>query len=244
LALGNPAEAKRTYLQSLELCRQIGDRSKEAAAFGGLGRILRQQADLDGARKYLTQAQAAFEEIGDKRGAAEMELAMADLLVDQGAGVEAAAVASKAAEEFDRERVISDESLAYGVIARAFLAQQRVADARRAVERANALLGKGLNREVALAVAIAAARVDGASGGPANTKRAAKNLQTALAEATAAGFVNYQLEARLALGEIKMRSGNSAETRTTLEVLQKDAAARGFSLVARKAAAARRGWAI
>ena len=244
LALGNPAEAKRMYLQSLEICRQIGDRSKEASAFGGLGRILRQQADLDGARKYLMQAQAAFEEIGDKRSAAEMELAIADLLVDQGTGVEAAAVASKAAEEFDRERVISDGSLAYAIMAHAFLAQGRVADARRAVERANALLGKGLNREVALAVAIAAARVDGASGGPANTQRAAKSLQSALAEATATGFVNYQLEARLALGEIKMRSGDSAETRTTLEALQKDAAARGFSLIARKAAAARRALAI
>jgi DNA-binding winged helix-turn-helix (wHTH) protein/tetratricopeptide (TPR) repeat protein len=240
LALGNPAEAKRTYLQSLEICRQIGDRSKEASAFGGLGRILREEADLDGARKYLVQAQAAFEEIGDKRSAAEMELAIANLLVDQGAGVEAAVVASKAAEEFDRERVISDESLAYAVIAHAFLAQERVVYARRAVERATALVGKGLNREVALAVAIAAARVDGASGGPANAKRAAKSLQLALAEATAAGFVNYQLEARLAQAEIKMRSGDIAGTRTTLELLQKDAAARGFSLIARKAATARR----
>jgi len=149
-------------------------------------------------------------------------------------------VASKAAEEFDRERVISDESLAYAVIAHAFLAQERVGYARRAVERATALLGKGLNREVALTVAIAAARVDGASGGPTNTKRAAKSLQLALAEATAAGFVNYQLEARLAQGEIKMHSGDSAGTRTTLELLQKDAAARGFSLIARKAETARR----
>ena len=240
LALGNPPEAKRTYLQSLEICRQIGDRSKEASAFGGLGRIVREEADLDGARKYLLQAQAAFEEIGDKRSVAEMELAIADLLVDQGAGAQATALASKAAEEFDRERVISDESLAYAVIAHAFLAQARVADARRAVARATALLGKGLNREVALAVAIAAGRVDGASGGPANTKQAAKSLHSALAEATAAGFVNYQLEARLALGEIQMRSGDSAGTRTTLEVLQKDAAARGFSLIARKAAAARK----
>jgi hypothetical protein len=188
----------------------------------------------------LVQAQAAFEEIGDKRSAAEMELAIANLLVDQGAGVEAAVVASKAAEEFDRERVISDESLAYAVIAHAFLAQERVGYARRAVERATTLLGKGLNREVALAVAIAAARVDGASGGPANTKRAAKSLQLALAEATAAGFVNYQLEARLAQGEIKMRSGDSAGTRTTLELLQKDAAARGFNLIARKAATVRK----
>jgi tetratricopeptide (TPR) repeat protein len=240
LASGNLAEAKRTYLQSLEICRQIGDRSKEASAFGGLGRILREEADLDGARKYLMQAQAAFEEIGDKRSAAETDLAIADLLVDQGAGVEAAVAASKAAEEFDRERVSSDESLAYAVIAHAFMAQQRVAEARRAVERAEALLGKGSNREVALAVAIAAARVEAASGGPANTNRAAKSLQSALAEATAAGFVKYQLEARLALGEIKVRSGDSAETRTTLKVLQKDAADRGFSLIARKAAAARR----
>lgn len=46
------------------------------------------------------------------------------------------------------------------------------------------------------------------------------------------------MEARLALGEAEMRAGNSVEGRTQLFLLRKEAAARGFMLIAEKAAAA------
>ncbi len=44
--------------------------------------------------------------------------------------------------------------------------------------------------------------------------------------------------ARLALGEREMKSGNAAEGKARLTALQKDAKAKGFNLVARKAGAA------
>jgi len=42
-------------------------------------------------------------------------------------------------------------------------------------------------------------------------------------------------EARLALAEMKMKSGDRATARAHLEALKKDAAAKGFLLIARKA---------
>jgi hypothetical protein len=54
--------------------------------------------------------------------------------------------------------------------------------------------------------------------------------------ATKHGFVPEQLEARLALGEIEMKSGASDAGRARLAALEKDAQAKGFLLIARKAA--------
>jgi len=63
---------------------------------------------------------------------------------------------------------------------------------------------------------------------------------TFIAEAMKSGFADYQLEARLALGEIEMQSGNPSAGRSRLDALEKDARVRGFLLIARKAAAASR----
>jgi len=48
----------------------------------------------------------------------------------------------------------------------------------------------------------------------------------------------YQFEARLALGQIEMQSGKSSAGRPHLETLEKDARAKAYFLIARKAAAA------
>jgi hypothetical protein len=48
----------------------------------------------------------------------------------------------------------------------------------------------------------------------------------------------YTFEARLALGELEMTSGNRASGRGRLESLLKDANERGFGLIARQAASA------
>jgi hypothetical protein len=59
-----------------------------------------------------------------------------------------------------------------------------------------------------------------------------------MADATAASFEGVVLEARLALGEAEMNSGNRTEGRTVLENLEKEAGKNGFVLIARRAAAA------
>jgi hypothetical protein len=50
--------------------------------------------------------------------------------------------------------------------------------------------------------------------------------------------VSYQFEIRLALGEIEMKSGQTASGAAHLKSLEKDATAKGFLLISRKAKAA------
>jgi hypothetical protein len=80
------------------------------------------------------------------------------------------------------------------------------------------------------------ARVSAASGRPAV---ALEGLAAVLAEATRLGMFDLQLEARLAMGRIRMESGDR-DARAQLEALEADSRSRGFALAARKAAAAGR----
>jgi hypothetical protein len=82
---------------------------------------------------------------------------------------------------------------------------------------------------------IAAGRVLFAAGMLADARQ---ELEAVLSEATQAGFVGYQFEARLALGETAKTSGHVVTARSNLASLEKEARAKGFGLIARKAAAA------
>lgn len=77
-----------------------------------------------------------------------------------------------------------------------------------------------------------------ASGNKSEIAQAVKDLETIEPEATESGFLEEQLESRLALGQIEMKSGKTAAGRARLAALEKDAGAKGFLLIARKAAAA------
>lgn len=66
---------------------------------------------------------------------------------------------------------------------------------------------------------------------------AKSSLETSLEEATRTGFVGHQFEARLALAEIELKSGRTTQGRARPEALEREAKAKGFGLIARKAAA-------
>lgn len=63
-------------------------------------------------------------------------------------------------------------------------------------------------------------------------------MQSTLAEASKRGYLGLAFEARLSLAEMQTRSGQVAIGRAQLARLEKEAAERGFRLIARKARAA------
>lgn len=123
------------------------------------------------------------------------------------------------------------------VLAQALVAQGRNADAYKTLEEAEKANGmtKQNNRPRNIRFAIETARLRAALGKIAEAK---SSLETALAEAAKYGLGGDQLEARLGLGEIEMKSGQTAVGRARLKALAKDARAKGFLLIARKADAA------
>ena len=82
------------------------------------------------------------------------------------------------------------------------------------------------------------ARIEAALG---KSEEATNKLQFALSETANRELVELQFEARLALGEIETKSGQTTIGRAHLQAVERDAKAKGFLLIARKAAAARKG---
>jgi nucleoid-associated protein YgaU len=155
--------------------------------------------------------------------------------VDEGRAAEAEPVARETAEVFRAEKMADLEGSAWLVLARSLAAQGKADLARRPAQEASRLLGASQDRTTRLFLAIAVARVDAAAGGPP-AARVAEKLAAAEAEAAAMGHVALELEARLALAEVEPRGGRRS-ARDDAAQLERDARAKGFGLIATKAAA-------
>jgi hypothetical protein len=145
----------------------------------------------------------------------------------------------EALQVFRQQQLSDDELGAHLVLARALLSSGKIAEAQSEIGFAAGLVAMSQKRSAHLNFSIVAARVRSASGQTTDYAEAAKTLHRTLSEATKYGYVGYAFEARLALGEIEMKSDKGAG-RAHLAALEKEAAAKGFLLIARKAAAAAR----
>lgn len=191
------------------------------------------RGDLGAARTHHEEALAIREELGVKLDAAESRVSLAEVSLEEGRGAEVEGVIRDAAEEFAAQKAADREAMAYELLGRVLLARNRSREARAAVDRASTLAADGQNRLLRLEVAITEARVRAAEG---PQSEAVKVLESLIDEAKEIGAVGVGLEARLALGEIEIASGKSEQGRARLREVQKDAEARGFGLIARKAA--------
>jgi len=230
-------EGGKTHVQeSLTLSTESGNKQDIAEAALGMGQILREQGDLAGAHKFYDQSLAIRTEIGDKSAAAETEAFMADLDDAEGNFDAGRTLASKAVAEAHREKASDLEAGALAILAQASIGLNKVSDAQSAAAKAGALAKTSQERHAIAGVQIAEAQVAAATGKP---EAAVRSLQAVIADMTRLGLVSVQFEARLALGEIQIKSPKTAAAgQDTLSALQKDAAAKGFLFIVHRAHAA------
>ena len=203
--------------------------------------MLSWEGKLDQARNKYKEALALRKEMGAAIDAAETQVSIAELSIEAEHSRDAEAAVRQARELFRKQKLIEDEIWANAVLAQALLAQGKFADAGKELDAAMVREAKIQNQEARLKLALATASVRAASGRPADQAAASNILEAMLAQAKKHGFVGYQLEVRLALGEIEVKSSQIAAGRARLTALEKDARAKGFLLIARKAAAAAKG---
>jgi hypothetical protein len=98
------------------------------------------------------------------------------------------------------------------------------------------LAKKAANRPPVFDAALATARCLAAAGKAA---QAISTLDGVLAETKRFGYIPYEYEARLALGQTEIKSGKVEAGRGRLKALEKEARDRDFILIANKAAKAR-----
>jgi tetratricopeptide (TPR) repeat protein len=230
-------EGGKTHMQeSLTLSTESGDKQDIAQAALGMGQILRDQGDLAGAHKFYDQSLAIRTEIGDNTSVAETEAFMADLDNAEGNFAAGRTLASKAADEAHREKTSDLEAAALTILVQASIGLNKISDAQSAAAKASALTKKSQERHAIAGVQIAEAQLAAATG---KSEDAAKSMQVVIADMTRLGLVAVQFEARLALGEIQIKSPKSATAgQETLSALEKDATAKGFLFIAHRAQAA------
>jgi tetratricopeptide (TPR) repeat protein len=209
----------------------------------GLGSLLLQEADFSGARMMYEQALVIRTSAHDEFTIAETQLGLADLSLEEGhSPAEQEAVIRQVLEVFQKRKARDDETLAWCILARALLAEGKASGATEAMEHARSLAAKSQNPEIRWRTAITAARIETAEKGIAHSAAGSatrKELAAIIANSRELGYMGIELDARLALAEIEMKSGQMAAGRAHLTAVEADARAKGYLLIAHKAALAR-----
>jgi tetratricopeptide (TPR) repeat protein len=233
---GDLPGAHRHLEEALAIKRDLGNKSSTAFTLTALAELLLVKGDLAGARKAFEEALAIRMGLDQKARAAVSRLDLAQLLLEENRPRESTDLARETIDTFRNAAAVEDEAIAYALVARGELAQNRSLDAKAAIDRAVALLPRMETRSRALLVKIIAAQVKGKAG---DWREPMSSLSTTLAEARRLGLVGIAFEARLALGEMELALGRRAAGRARLAALTKEAEALGFTLIARKAAKSR-----
>ncbi len=240
---GDLAAARQGFEQSLATWQKIGDQDSSAYAMWSEGSLLFEEADFSGARKMYEQALAIRTPAGDKLSIAETQLRLADLSLEEAhSPVEQEAAVRQALEVFQKQKARDDETEAWCILARALVAQGKAAGAKDAMQHARFLAAKSQNPEIRWRTAIASARVESSEKDVAHSAAGIatrKDLAAIIAKSRELGYQGIELDARLAIAEIEMKAGQLTAGRAHLATIEADAKAKGYKLVARKAAVAR-----
>jgi len=240
---GDLTSAKQGFEQSLATWQKTGDQDKSAYAMWSLGSLLLKEADFPGAHKMYEQALAIRTAAGEKLSIAETQLRLADLSLEEAhSAAEQETVIRQAVEVFQKQKARDDETEAWCILARTLVAQGKAAGAKDAMQHARFLAAKSQNPEIRWRTAIASARIESSEKDVAHSAAGIatrKDLAAIIAKSRELGYQGIELDARLAIAEIEMKAGQTTAGRAHLTAVEADAKAKGYNLIARKAATAR-----
>ena len=230
---GDLSGAYKMYQESSTIQHEIGGKGYYASTLVEIGRVFRQQAEADKASRAYLDALSLQKQLGNKSDAAETRLALAELDCDSGKGTEAEQLSRTAVEAFQADAYADEEIFAQSVLSRSLLQQGKVDEARAAIAEAVRLSEKSQDVTVRIPVML-----DHANFMAAGKKlgEAGKTARQALTQAHNLSLFRLQLEASLTLSRIEMQGKHPAAARVRLHTLEKSARAKGFELIARKAA--------
>ena len=235
LEMGNLDEAQKHFDHALALAREITYRGGQPYPMSGLGDVVMVRGDLAGARKQYEQALAICEEIKDEDFAAQIHTALAFVALQERRFSDGEALARQSAAVFDKTNSTSSSAWAHALLARNLLSAGNLAEARGAAAKAVTRSRQAAGETPRFEATLADSRVQAKSGKAAEARQ---QLESMVSTTHKYGYQLYELQARLALGEIALWSG-SATARSHLATLEKDARNQGAIFVANQADALR-----
>lgn len=233
-AQGDLSLARRYASEQRALADQIQAALTSAAALGRLGRLDLASGELPAAREHLTEALRLCTSRGAALLAAEIRLDLARLAWLDRQPAEAERLAREVADWYAARGMTDGQARALALRSQALVALGRSKEAQAAADKAHVISGD--SGSVALQIEVVTAIAP--AGVAAGAHRAALgHLRWGVEETARTGAAAAGLEARLTLGALYLQRGDKAG-RPLLEEVRRDAEARGFKGVARRAAAA------
>jgi hypothetical protein len=200
------------------------------------------QADLTAARQNAAEALSIAQKTGARFVAAQSQLKLATLDLEESRAVQAEPVIRDALAVFRAEKMRDDELQALLVLARCLLMQNKPADAQAAIKEARQVSASTQNPANHLLFAIAEARVKAAQPAAQSailpSRETRSDLLKCVNTARTLGLISLEYEGRLALSELEVKASAPAALER-LAMLEKEAHTRGFDLIAGKATALR-----
>jgi serine/threonine protein kinase/tetratricopeptide (TPR) repeat protein len=232
---GDLPGSEKALNEALQFGQNSGEKRLLSTTLSTLGFLLEDEGKLDQAERDYKEGVRIANEIGEQVDTSEARTNLAEFFLSAGRPGESEALVRQAISVFQEAKSKDDETWASAVLARGLLAQGKTDEAARVI---NSVTIKGADTGTRFEFILALVRVRAASRKPEDQRAARKSINSMVAETTRDGFKEYELEARLALGEIEMKSNQAETGRRMLAALEKEARSRGFALIADKAAAA------
>jgi DNA-binding winged helix-turn-helix (wHTH) protein/tetratricopeptide (TPR) repeat protein len=238
LAEGNVHEAKRLAQEAIDSMRPVeGAYQYLSGAVVELGAAIEAEGDLPGARQQFEQALAMRQKIGALELVAESQVELAGVAIEEKHPEQADPLLRSALTEFDKEKSDPDSSSANVLSSRSLLMQGKLQEAREASKRALDLSLTSSDPSLKLPAEIQQARVDMAANDISSHSVALKRLQSVVATASKLGYYNIEGQARLAIGELQLKT-NPSLGQKQLKTLASEWRGHGLGLLAHQAESA------
>jgi DNA-binding winged helix-turn-helix (wHTH) protein/tetratricopeptide (TPR) repeat protein/TolB-like protein len=231
VTLGELAAAQEACQQALDLFRKNGDKNKITRTLFDLANIASLQDRLEDSRKLFSEALNIDHQGGDAGEGVTDELGLAGVAEEEGHWEEAKQHVNTVLEYLHAHNDPNQEISADSLLAEIALKEGKAAEAKTRIDAARKLLRPGQWLEERYVFDITDARVQAAIGRPLEAREA---LKAVVADTMRHNYVHYELEARLALYEVEDRTDPVA-AHVHAKALERDARAKGFELIARKA---------
>lgn len=237
LAEGRVQDAHRLAQQAVDSYLSIhGGYQYLTSAMVVLGEVLEAEGDLAGAHSQFEQTLDTRQKMGALELAAESQMELAALDIEEGKPEQAVSLIRPALAEFEKEKSDPDSSTAYTLLSRALLMLAKLDEARNAAQRGAELSLTSSDPGLRLPAQVQQARVEMASSKDQNasSELASRRLNSVIATAKRMGYYNLETEARLALGELELKT-NSSLGHKQLKALAAETRKSGYELIARRA---------
>lgn len=235
--LGDVAGARAALEESARVANANGRRGTESAALAKLGDVLMAADRLTEARDAFARSAEIFRQLPGLEAASKVQ-DLLPLCVDLEGGQAGTVLerltplAPTLVESIDPDNPVQ----LLGILARAQAMSGRFTEADHTLTAITTATQRSSNPRVPITLLAERAFVARLGGEAARARQMASEARS---KAHAGGFVPLELAARLEEA-LAMNAASDPQARTHLEALERDAATRGFVLVARKAARAMR----